>query len=88
MKGRHQLWVSVLQRCRSYKESNEGSNERKEPTLGVRFIESQIKGVKKGKRQLLVSVLQRCPSYRESNKGSKERQGPTLGVRFTEVSVL
>ena len=52
MKGRHQLWVSVLQRCRSYKESNEGSNERKEPTLGVRFIESQIKGVKKGRDQL------------------------------------
>ena len=55
---------------------------------GVRFIESQIKGVKNSRDQLYVSILQRCPSYRESNKGNKERQGPSLDVLFTEVSVL
>ena len=55
---------------------------------GVRFIESQIKGVKNSRDQLYVSILQRCPSYTQSNKGNKERQGPTLSVLFTEVSVL
>ena len=55
---------------------------------GVRFIESQIKGVKNSRDQLYVSILQRCPSYTQSNKGNKERQGPTLCVLFTEVSVL
>ena len=53
-----------------YREShwNKGSKERQGPTLGVRFIESQIKGVKKGRDQLLVSIkrestaLQACAS--------------------------
>ena len=55
---------------------------------GVRFIESQIKGVKNSRDQLYVSILQRCPSFTESNKRNKERQGPSLDVLFTEVSVL
>ena len=46
-KGRDQLWVSVLQRCPSYTESNKGNKERQGPTLSVRFTE--------------MSVLQRCP---------------------------
>ena len=98
-KGRDQLWVSVLPRCASYRESNKASKERQGPTLrcpfnrGVRLIESQIKGVKKGRDQLWVSVLPRCASYRESNKASKERQGPTLrcpfnrGVRLIESQI-
>ena len=40
--------MSILQRCSSYRDSNKGSKERQGPTLGVRLIESQIKGVKKG----------------------------------------
>ena len=85
--------MSIRQRCLSYRESNKGSkkktgiNSRCPLDIGIRLIESQIKGVKKCRDQFLVSVLKRCPSYRESNKRSKERQGPTLGVRFTEVSV-
>ena len=71
-KGRDQLWLSILQTCPSYKESNKGSQERQGPTLGVRFTEVyvlqrvKIKGVKKGRDQLQLSILQRCPSYRES----------------------
>ena len=42
-----------IEKCPSYRESKKGNQERKGPTLGVRFtgvrlIESQIKGVKKG----------------------------------------
>ena len=44
--------MSVLQRCPSYRESNKGSKEREGPTLGVRVIESKIKGEKKGMDQL------------------------------------
>ena len=46
------------------------------PTLGVHFMESQLKGVKKGGNNC------RCPFYGESTERSKERQGPTLGVHF------
>ena len=41
-KGRDQLWVSVLQRCPSYRESNKGSKERQGPTLGVCFTEMSV----------------------------------------------
>ena len=44
--------MSVLERSPSYKESNEGTKERQGPTLGVRLIESQIRGVKKSRDQL------------------------------------
>ena len=36
-KARDQLYVSVLQRCPSYRESNKASKERQGPTLGGRF---------------------------------------------------
>ena len=35
--------MSVLQRCPSYRESNERSKERQGPTLGVRFTEVSVK---------------------------------------------
>ena len=35
--------MSVLERCPSYRESNEGSKERQGPTLGVCFREVSIK---------------------------------------------
>ena len=38
-KGREQLWVSVLQRCASYRETTKASKERQGPTLGARFTE-------------------------------------------------
>ena len=41
-KGRDQLWVFVLQRCPSYRESNKGSKERQGLTLGVRFTEVSV----------------------------------------------
>ena len=34
---------SVLERCRSYKESNKGNKQRQGPTLGVRFTEVSVK---------------------------------------------
>ena len=34
--------VSVLQRSKSYRESNKGSKEGKGPTLGVRFTEVSV----------------------------------------------
>ena len=34
--------MSVLQRCPSYRESNNGSKERQGPTLGVRLIEVSV----------------------------------------------
>ena len=85
--------MSVLQRCLSDRESNEGSKERQRPTLSVRQVlqrsssyrEPKNKGSKErwGPTLDVRQVLQRSLSYRESNKGSKERQGPTLGVPFT-----
>ena len=45
-------YVSVLERCPSYKESNKAKKQKQGPTLGVRFTE--------------VSVLWRCP-LRESS---------------------
>ena len=50
-------YVSILERCLSYRESNKGGKERQGPTLGVSFrgvrlIDGQIKGVKKGRNQL------------------------------------
>ena len=53
--------MSVLERCPSYRESNKGSKGRQGGTLGVRLIESQIKGVKK--RQGPTPQL-KCPFYR------------------------
>ena len=41
-KGRDQLQVSVLQRCPSYKESNEESKERRGPSLDVCFTEVSV----------------------------------------------
>ena len=41
-KGGDQLWVFVLQRCPSYRESNKGSKERQGPTLGVRFTKVSV----------------------------------------------
>ena len=41
-KGRDQLWVSVLPRCPSYRESNQGSPERQGPTLGVCFTKVSV----------------------------------------------
>ena len=35
--------MSVLERCPSYRESNEESKERQGPTLGVRFTEVSVK---------------------------------------------
>ena len=40
--GMDQFWVSVLPRCPSYRESNQGSQERQGPTLGVRLTEVSI----------------------------------------------
>ena len=57
MKGRDQLWVSVYQRCLSYRESNEESHERQGSTLGVRLIESHIKKVMKGRVQLYLPLM-------------------------------
>ena len=70
--------MSVLERCPSYREPNKGSKGRQGGTLGVRLIESQIKGVKKKagtNSPVKVSLLQRCP-FRESrllllNKGNE-----------------
>ena len=53
--------MSVLERCPSYREPNKGSKGRQGGTLGVRLIESQIKGVKK--RQGPTPQL-KCPFYR------------------------
>ena len=39
-------------RCLSYGESTKKSKERRGPTLGVHFMESQQKGEKKGRNQL------------------------------------
>ena len=41
-KDRDQLQVSVLQRCPSYKESNEESKERRGPSLDVCFTEVSV----------------------------------------------
>ena len=41
-KGRDQPYVSFLQRCPSYRESNIGSKERQGPTLGVLFTEVSV----------------------------------------------
>ena len=35
--------MSLKERRSSYKEANEGSRERKEPTLGVYFTEESVK---------------------------------------------
>ena len=41
-KGKDQLYVSILQRCPSYRESNKGSKERQGPTLSVHFTEVSV----------------------------------------------
>ena len=63
--------MSILQRCSSYRDSNKGSKERQGPTLGVRLMESQIKGVKKG------GTNSRCPFYR----GVRLIEGQIKGVK-------
>ena len=35
-------WISVVQRCLSYRESNKGSKERQGPAMGVRFTEVSV----------------------------------------------
>ena len=50
-KGRDQLWVSVLQRCLSYRESNKGNKERQRPTLGVSFTEVSVRESNKGSKE-------------------------------------
>ena len=41
-RGREQLWVSALQRCASYRETNKGSKERQGPTLDVCWTEVSV----------------------------------------------
>ena len=39
---RDQLYVSILQRCPSYRESNKGNKERQGPSLDVLFTEVSV----------------------------------------------
>ena len=41
-KDKGQLYVSDLQRCPSYRESNKGSKERQGPAVCVRFTEVSV----------------------------------------------
>ena len=40
--SRDQLYVSILQRCPSYRESNKGNKEKQGPSLDVLFTEVSV----------------------------------------------